>query len=72
MKWEVVTFEMTLDNCGRGYVSRAAARAAADRRGLCPTETRPLGGWPDEPGPGASATEWDDFRSRHGYSGCHH
>lgn len=52
-----------LDNRGRGYVSRAAACRAADRRGLVPVETRRLG----EATPGANnAAGWDAYRLEHG------
>lgn len=65
--YEVLTLDgQTLDNRGRGYVSRAAARAAADRRGLCPTETRSLG---ERIPSGDDAAGWDDYRRREGYSG---
>jgi len=33
----------TLDNRGRGYVTRSAARKAAERRGSVAVETRELG-----------------------------
>ena len=59
----------TIDRNGRGYVSRAAAREAADRRGLCPVETYRLGEkLPDT----NDAAGWDAYRLSHGYLGCHH
>ena len=58
-----------LDRNGRGYVSRAAARAAADRRGLCPVETFIVG---ETLPPGGDAAGWDEYRRAHGRSGEHH
>lgn len=62
----VITLDgQTLDNRGRGYTSRQAAKHAADRRGLCPVETRPLG--EELPHPN-DAQGWDAYRLRHGYA----
>jgi hypothetical protein len=55
-----------LDNNGRGYVSRRAARAAAGRRGLTAVETRELG----KKLPHCNdAQGWDDLRMRRGCPG---
>lgn len=53
-----------LDNRGRGYVSRAAARRAAERRGTVAVETRRLG---EELPPAHDAQAWDDLRMRRGH-----
>lgn len=52
-----------LDNRGKGYVSRAAARRAAERRGTVAVETRRLG---EELPPAHDAQAWDDLRLRRG------
>lgn len=55
-----------LDNRGRGYVSRAAARRAAERRGTVAVETRRI----DEALPPIhDAQAWDDLRMRRGHPG---
>lgn len=58
----------TLDNRGRGYVSRRAARDAAERAGTVCVETRRLG---ETPPPRDDAQAWDDWRMRSGL-GSHH
>lgn len=56
----------TLDNGGKGYVSPAAATAAAERRGTVAVETRPLGAkLPDA----NDAQAWDALRLRNGCPG---
>lgn len=52
-----------LDNRGKGYVSRTAARRAAERRGTVAVETRRI----DEELPASNdAQAWDDLRMRRG------
>jgi len=55
-----LTGEM-LDNRGKGYVSRAAARRAAERRGTVAVETRRID---EELPPFNDAQAWDDLRMR--------
>jgi len=52
-----------LDNRGKGYVSRAAARKAAERRGTVAVETRRLG---EELPAFNDAQGWNDLRLRRG------
>ena len=53
-----------LDNRGAGYVSRAAARTAAERRGTVAVETRRI----DETLPAANdAQGWDRMRTQRGW-----
>lgn len=52
-----------LNNAGRGYVTREAARKAAMRRGTVAVETRAM----DARLPHANdAAAWDDLRTRNG------
>lgn len=52
-----------LDNRGKGYVSRQAARRAAERRGTVAVETRRID---EELPPINDAQAWDDLRLRRG------
>ncbi len=55
----------TLDNRGKGYVSRRAAQQAAERRGLVVTQTRRM----DERLPHLNdAQGWSDYSLRHGHT----
>jgi hypothetical protein len=75
MRYEVLVFQhcpsrtTRLDAAGRGYVSAAAARPAARRRGLVPAETRQI----RSRLPACDdARGWDAYRLARGYAGCHH
>jgi hypothetical protein len=65
MTYEAVTLSgETIDNRGRGYVSRRAAQRAAERRGAVAVETRRL----SERLPHRNdAQAWDELRTRNGH-----